>query len=115
MVARHALRLDPGEPGRIPHRSDGAPDGIDERSRLCRTEDEAGAVLGVLVGVDDGVGEATAVTHHRRGGVAHGDDLALPAGLEARRHEEQVGSGVDPARLVAIEALQHRDPVGMSA
>ena len=47
------------------------------------------------------------------GPVAHGDELALPAGLEARGHEEEVRAGVDAAGLVPVEAVEHDDAVGM--
>ena len=47
----------------------------------------------------------------RRRPVAQGDHLALPAGLEPRRHEECVGAGVDAACHHAIEALDERDTV----
>ncbi len=65
----------------------------------------------VGIGIDDGVGQAAAGTHDRRRAVAHGDELALAARLEARRHQEEIGARVDAAGLVTIEAIQHRDPV----
>ena len=47
--------------------------------------------------VDDGVGEAAGPPDDRRRPVAHRDHLALTARLEPRRHQEEVGAGVDPA------------------
>ena len=64
--------------------------------------------------VHDRVGEAARPARNRRRPVAHGDHLALPAGLEARRHQEDVGACVDPPGEVAIEALHagHAPRVG---
>ncbi len=53
-----------------------------ERARSGRSEDEAGATLGIFVSIDDGIGEAAAGSHDRWRGVAHGDELTLAAGLE---------------------------------
>ena len=66
---------------------------------------------GRAVDVDDRVAQAAGRADDRRRAVAQGDHLAGAARLEARRHEEAVGAGVDPPREVAIEALDERDPV----
>ena len=47
----------------------------------------------------------------RRRPVAQRDHLALAARLEPRRHEEEVGAGVDPPGHHAVEALDERDLV----
>ena len=64
---------------------------------------------GLLVHVDDRVRQAAGPAHDGRRAVAQRDHLALAARLEARRHQEQVGAGVDPAGQVAVEALDQRD------
>ena len=46
----------------------------------------------------------------RRRAVAQRDHLALPARLEARRHHEEVGAGVDPARHRPVEPLDEARP-----
>ena len=46
----------------------------------------------------------------RRRPVAQGDHLALAARLEARRHREEVGAGVDPARHHPVEPLDEARP-----
>ena len=47
------------------------------------------------VAVDDRVVQPAGVVHDRRGAVALAVHLVQPAGLEARRHEEDVGAGLD--------------------
>ena len=73
-------------------------------------EQEAGPVPGILVDVDDRVGQAARPARHGRRAVAHRDHLALAARLEPRRHQEEVGACVDPPGQVAVEALDDRDP-----
>ena len=60
--------------------------------------------------VDDRVGESADPMHDRRGPVAERDHLALAARLEARRHREEVGAGVDLAGHHPVEALDERHP-----
>ena len=86
------------------------PDGLDERRRRRVVEHEPGPRPRPLVRVDDRVREPAGPAHDRRRPVAQGDHLALPAGLEPRRHEEHVRARVDPAGHVAVEALDERDP-----
>ena len=51
--------------------------------------------------VHDRVGQAARRAGRWRRAVAHRDHLALAARLEARRHQEEVGAGVDPARATS--------------
>ena len=84
-------------------------DGRHERRGGRRVEHEAGPLPRPLVGVHDGVGQAARPPHDRGRAVAQRDHLALAAGLEAARHQEQVRAGVDAARHVPVEALDERD------
>ena len=59
--------------------------------------------------VDDGVGEPARPVDDRRRPVAQRDHLALAARLEARRHHEEVGAGVDAPRHRPVEPLDERD------
>ena len=67
-------------------------------------------VVGVVVGIDHGVDETARGAHERHRAVAHRDELALAGRLEARGHQEHVRAGVDPPRLVPVEALEDARP-----
>ena len=65
--------------------------------------------------VDDRVGEPAGPVDDRRRPVAQRDHLALATRLEARRHREEVGAGVDPPGHRPVEPLDERDLTGMVA
>ena len=58
---------------------------------------------GRLVVVLDGVDEAAGRPHDRQGAVAQAVHLVEAAGLEARRHQEEVGAGLDAVRAAVVE------------
>ena len=74
---------------------------------------EAGALAGVAVVWLDAVGETAGLPHNGHGAVAHGDHLAQAARLKARGHEENVRSGIHPARKRLGKADLGAEPAGM--
>ena len=102
-----------GEARLVLQRREGSLDGVQERFRSAGPNTKpvpwsgsASASMTVSARPPDRA-------HDRRGAIAHGDELPLAAGLETRRHQEQVGTGIDAPSLVAIEAIEHRDAVGL--
>ena len=71
---------------------------------------EAIAATRLRVGVDDRVGQPTGRAHDGHGPVAHGDHLALAAGLEARGHQEHVGAGIHAPCEATIETIDDGQP-----
>ncbi len=72
---------------------------------LALSKDEAGGRARVQRGrccVDDGVGQTAGAAHHGQGAVTQAVDLIQAAGLEARRHQEDVGAGLDAVREVLV-------------
>ncbi len=64
-----------------------------------------------LVGVDHGVGEAADARHQRRRAIAQRAELRQAAGLEARRHDEEIDAGLDQMRerlVIADDAADLR-------
>ena len=76
-----------------------------ERGGRRVVEQEAGARSRVLVRGPRPCRPGRRSGERRRRAIAQRDHLALAARLEAGRHEEEVGSGVDAAGEVAVEAL----------
>ena len=62
-----------------------------------------------VVDVEDRVGQSARPVHDRRRPVAQGDHLALPAWLETRRHQVEIGSRIDAPGQCAVETLQDCD------
>ena len=80
---------------------------LDREEQLVGVEVREGqAVAGpdVLFKIRDGVLEAADLADDGHRAVFHGDHLAQAAGLVARRHEEQVGAGVDLVGQFLAEA-----------
>src|SRR5262245_47976502 len=94
--ARHVRR--PVVPGR-----ERPPDRVGDALRREVLEHEAGAVAGALVVVADGVDQPARGTHDGQRPVAQAVELVEPAGLEARRHHEEVGAGLDTVRAAFVE------------
>src|SRR5689334_24738882 len=85
-----------------------------ERGPLVRREREAVAVSRMLVDVADGVGEPADGAHDGDRAVAQRDELTQTARLEARRHEEQVATGIDPLRQGGVEPEREEEPRGIA-
>ena len=50
----------------------------------------------------------------RQRAIALGVHLAQPAGLEARRHQEEIAAGEDRARLLGVESDAHADRLAVA-
>src|SRR5581483_5415365 len=94
-VLPHAALLHGAPAGAVAEGGDGAQRAAGERVARRRVEDEAGPARQALVRVLDGVREAAGAADERHRPVPEGDQLAEPARLVARRHEEHVAAGVD--------------------
>ena len=70
------------------------------------SKSEAGALARHRVPGLDRVGEAARAAHHRRRAVAQAVHLVEAARLVARRHEEEVGAGLDPVRQLLVVAAE---------
>ena len=66
-----------------------------------------------LVDIDDGVGEPAYARNDRQRTVSQRAHLRETAGLESRRHEHRVGSGLHEMREAFVVAHVHRDAPAM--
>ena len=74
-------------------------------------EEEAGAMTAAGAGGlvrSDRIGEAAGVADDRHRAVAHGDELAQPARLVARRHQEEIAAAEDELAQRFVEVQAHR-------
>src|SRR5947209_11687261 len=85
-------------------------DRVRERRRLVAREREAVPPARIRVEIAYRVREAADGAHHGDRPVAERDELAQPARLEPRRHEEEVRAGVDALRQRGVEAEREREP-----
>ena len=79
---------------------------------IVSVELEAGAGAGVRVPLLDGVVQAAGGVDDGHGSVFEAVHLVQPAGLVARRHEEDIGAGFDLVREHLIEADVDGDLAG---
>ena len=107
-VAPHpgALNLAPAR--RLAPRRDRAPHRRGQRRALGALEQETGLAVG------DRVDQPAGGVRHRRRAVALAVHLVQPAGLEARRHQEEIGARLDQVGELLVEAGRHRDAAGMA-
>ena len=104
VVDGHAARHEGGPARPVAPGGDRADGGVEQGSRLGGPKTKP-LPSGSGVRVEDRIGEAARPPHDRHGPVAQRDHLALSAGLETRGHQEYIRPGVDPPRLVAVEAI----------
>ena len=74
---------------------------------------EAVALARKLIVGEHRVFEPARFPDHRDGAVAHGQHLAEPAGLKARRHQENIGPGVHPVGEGRVHHKAGGHPAGV--
>ena len=97
---------------RVVEKRERAIDGVSERVLRGRRELDAGRDASSgrrLVGVDHRVGEAADARHDRRRAVAQCAELGEPAGLEAGRHDDEIGARLKEMRKRLVIAEDAAD------